>query len=277
MKNDMNETLTVENGLTLKNYKEPLTKVKSGHGYYGALLATPDGEKVQCHLCGGLFESLPGHISHSHGLKASEYKEKFDLARSTALISENFRERLKIRTFEWLQRMSPEQRLRWRESCKRNYRKWMKSHSRHKKFKIRLETKNVRGTCPEQIKAKLIECYKAIGHTPSKGEFIDFCGTQRYIHLAYTTFGSWKKAVASAKLSPKKVKQGGGRRNYTPDELLEALSVLYQETGRIPTESDYRRGLIPSPDAYRKRWGTMANARLAAGIQEFPKGRWSNK
>lgn len=274
----MNETLTIENGLTLKHYKEPLRKVKKGFGYQGALLSTPDGEKVQCHMCGGLYQSLPMHIFNTHELRANDYREKFGLARTTALISENFRERLKIRTLEWLGRLSKQQKEAHLKKSGIRFQAWLKENPHYwKKFKIRLETKNVRGSCPDQIKAKIVECYTSLGHTPSKGEFLDYCGTQRYIHLAYATFGSWSKAVAAAKLSPKIAKRSGGLRNYSNDELLEALTVLYQETGRIPTESDYRRGLIPSPEVYRRRWGSMAKARLAAGIQEFPKGRWSNK
>lgn len=82
--------------LTFYNYKEPLKPVESenGYGYYGVLLATKNGEKIQCHVCGELYSSLSMHI-RNHGYTGKEYKNKFGLSSRTALVSDQQREILK--------------------------------------------------------------------------------------------------------------------------------------------------------------------------------------
>lgn len=52
----------------------------------GALVHDDDGERVQCHVCGRFYGSLPTHI-RTHGLDADAYKARFGLARGTPLWS----------------------------------------------------------------------------------------------------------------------------------------------------------------------------------------------
>jgi len=139
----------------------------------------------------------------------------------------------------------------------------------------KLETKNKRGTCPDQLLQKIKDAKKSLGHTPSKKDFIDYCGGQRFVHLIYKTFGSWSNGVKMAGMQQKEVlKKGKPRKpNYRKEELLEYLRIFYEENGRPPTETDTRRGLIPDSIAYRRIWGGMPAARLAAGITEKV-GRW---
>ena len=99
-----------KNWLLFYNYKEPLKEIKNGYGYYGAILATEDGTKIQCHLCGGLYSELQAHIRMFHSMKVRDYKEKFELAYTTSLISESIRNERKMRTLEWLKTLTPEQK-----------------------------------------------------------------------------------------------------------------------------------------------------------------------
>lgn len=273
----MTEYLNQENGLVLKHYKEPLKEVSKGFGYLGAVTCTIDGTKIQCHVCGGLYKNLAMHVNRAHRLNVKEYRKKFDLTHQTALISEAERELRKNVMLAMRASMPPEKRRELNKKNATNLLKWKKAN-KYKTFdKLRLETKNMRGSCPDQIAAKIKECALSIGHTPSKNEFFVYCNSQRYIHLAYRTFGSWKKAVAFADLENKKKKKGAVGKRYTDDELLEYLSIFYQESGKIPTETDCKRGLIPPSRSYVKRWGSFPAARLAAGIQENPAGRWALK
>jgi hypothetical protein len=56
------------------------------HGEPGVLAISPDGDQVQCHICGKWYVNLAGHVQQTHGLTADEYKEEFGLNRRTALV-----------------------------------------------------------------------------------------------------------------------------------------------------------------------------------------------
>lgn len=261
-----------DDSLVLKNYKEPLIQIPKavGYGYYGAILVTLDGEKMQCHVCGKLFGDVGIHARQAHSIAYDEYRDKYQLARGTSLISEAVRGQRKDRTLRWLASLTPEQKEAYKQKGMKAYLKWRKEKGATAR-KITLETKNKRGTCPDQLLAKIHEVAATLGHTPSLREFIGTCGTQRYKHLIFTTFGSWEKAVKKAGLVVKARYShpiGTKAVRYTDEELLDYLSIFYTEQGKIPTETDYHRGFIPNTDLYRRRFGSIAQARELAGIRE---------
>jgi len=51
--------------------------------------------KVICHICGRSFDKLGEHTFHVHGLTEKDYKEKFELNRSSSLASEKIRKKLR--------------------------------------------------------------------------------------------------------------------------------------------------------------------------------------
>lgn len=256
--------------LTLMNYKEPLTPVRGGYGYYGAITGTLDSQFIQCHICGKLFVNLGFHIAHAHKMKGREYKDQFGLAYSTALLSEAERERTKTRTIEWLRNMTDEERERFKDKSKEALRKWRLEHIDGPRVQpeIQLETKNKRGTCPDQLLAKIIEVSESVGHTPSKAEFISECGTQRYIHLIYKVFGSWKEALEILGMEQKPHGKGGYRR-YEDDELLEYLRQFAEANHKVPTHTDFKRGLLPGYKVYTRRFGSIEEARVQAGVYDY--------
>lgn len=256
--------------LTLKHYKEPLLEVKKkdGYGYYGALSVSLESGKLQCHVCGELFHHVGGHAYQKHGLKASEYRERYKLSPSSSLVSEQLREQLKMNTIRFMANLTRVQR----EAIAEAARKGRAKRDRYQP-KEALEAKNRKGTCPDQLLETIKKCADDIGHTPSKKEFIDYYQSQRYVHLIYKTFGSWSKALEMARLHPKEKVYNGGRRNYSDEELLEYLNIFWQENQKIPTETDCRRGLIPDSSIYKNRFGSLPHARQLAGIQDTPT-RW---
>jgi len=270
--------------LTFYHYKEPLKQVHEGFGYEGALLGTLDGEKIQCHICGDLFTDLAGHATKTHKEltpTARDYKERFGLAFSSALVSEAERARMKMVGMLWWHRLSPEKRAEHIRRSKAKRAAWYKKkiEARSKTHpKHQLETKNKRGTCPDQLLERVREVTTALGRTPSKSEFIDHFDSQRYLHLIYATFGSWRNAVQRAGLSAKQQELTLGKRKprQSNDELLDLLSVFHQENGRIPSYTDCRRGLLPSSDIYIRRFGSISEARRLAGIHLKPT-RWGEK
>lgn len=53
------------------------------------------------------------------------------------------------------------------------------------------------------------------------------------------------------------------------DELIEYLRIFSQENSRIPTATDFNRGLLPTYKCYTDRWGSIEAARQASGIYDF--------
>jgi len=252
-------------------YKEPLLKTPDGFGYLGTLSQTKDGKYVQCHICGKLFEHLAAHVSHAHKMKAVEYREKFQLSYGTAMASEQYRIDRRNQYLKYLRSLSEEERLELKRKLQEKSRQ-----ARPKKApqpeKHRLETKNRRGTCPDQLIEKIKEVADKLGHTPSKLEFNQFLGTQKYTHAIYATFGSWTKALEMAGHTAKTTTNKGNKRGgkgYSREELLELLVVFAQEYNKIPTFTDFRGGLLPSYEAYTHHFGTLENARRESGVYSF--------
>lgn len=269
--------------LTIKNYKEPLAEIpkKEGFGFWGTLLVTTDGESVQCHICGKLFSNLAGHITHGHQMKVADYKEKYKLARKTALVSESERMRLKEGMLEMLKNMTPAQKRKQIEGMKKFARE-----RAFNKFTIRLETKNKRGTCPDQLLDKIKEVARKLGKTPTSKEFIRECGTQRYKHLIFKTFGSWNKAIEMIGLNQEPARNALGKRpKWSDEELIEYLIDFTATNKKLPTQSDFDRGLLPDYQTYIRRFGGISKAREKAGLVDLLEdynvkpslGRWAKK
>lgn len=264
-------TVYDETELTLHNYKEPLSPIKKGFGYYGTISATIDGKYIQCHICGGLYENLGGHLRGKHQLLGREYKERFGLAFMSALVSEGYRNENTKRSLLWWSSLSEDDKAKYKKKSAENAR--LKHTPQPKQA---LETLNKNGTCPAQLLEKIKEVAETLGHTPSKKEFIATTGTQRYVHLIYKTFGSWTTAVETTGQTPKDKNHGkGGYRRYEDDQLLDYLANFAEKNGRVPSYTDFYRELLPTLSVYEKRWGNLENARQAAGVYEILEARAS--
>lgn len=267
----MNKVIKIEDqSLTMTHYKEPLIKIPEGKGFgfYGCLLVSLDRETVQCHICGKLFANLAAHSRQKHNLTAVKYREKFMLARKTALVSEIERDRMKQLMLDYINTLSPQEKKNFYINKRRNLLVGRKQRKMPQPRES-LETKNKKGTCPDQLLAKIVEVRNKLGHTPSLAEFIDVTDGQRYKHLIFTTFGSWLNALKIAKLLPKEKIQNGGRRKYSDEELLEYLNVYAQENRKLPTATDCKRGLLPDYSVYIRRFGSFTQAREMAGVYKF--------
>ncbi len=245
--------------LTIKHYKEPLKAIprSEGFGYYGTIMGSLDGKYIQCHVCGNLYGAVHSHARMAHKLSDKEYRDRFLLSGSTALVSEHERQTRKERTLQWLKGMTKSQREAHIAKTRRNFVKWrrtvgvaeLKEIMTHKH---KLETKNKRGTCPDQLLQKILEVSKRVGHAPSLREFIIETGGTRYKHLVFATFGSWKKALSMLDMT---TRQGGSKEKprYTREGLLEQLVLFAQENRTIPTATDAKRGWIPDDQVYRRQ------------------------
>lgn len=92
----------ISHGLCLKHYKrargkhadEPAPRFGQpvGAGVYGRITEDEEGRLV-CHECGKACLSLAAHIMRTHGMSAAEYREIYELPRTTKLIAASLRER----------------------------------------------------------------------------------------------------------------------------------------------------------------------------------------
>lgn len=250
--------------MILGPYKEPLNKFVEGFGYMGCISLSTTG-RIQCHFCGKLFENLSFHV-RSHNISVKEYKKKFEIATYTSLISEKERERLKISCFKMRENLGKDKMEEIMVKMSEGRKKYLNTHSKEEIYnhqRQKLEHKNLRGTCPDQLIYLIKDCYKSIGKTPTYEEFMGFYQTQRFFRPIKETFGSWSKAIEKSGL------EKPNRKNcsfYSDEELLEYLSDFYKERKSIPSNTDFARGLLPSYSIYIKRFKTITNARKLAGI-----------
>ncbi len=256
--------------LTMSHYKEPLIKIpkEKGFGFYGCLLVSLDRETVQCHICGKLFANVASHSRQKHDILVSDYRERFMLARKTALVSETERDRMKQHMLDYINSLTPQEKKDFYIKKRQGLINGIRMRTRFQP-KESLETKNKKGTCPDQLIAKIHEVHKKLGRTPSLAEFIDITDGQRYKHLIFTTFGSWLNALKIAKLQPKERKLDYVRHEYSDEELLEYLSLYAQENGKLPTATDCKRGLLPDYNVYIRHFGSFPRARYLAGVYKF--------
>jgi hypothetical protein len=244
--------------LVYENYKEPLKRIPhdSGHGFYGTIATTKDKSKIQCHICGNLFASLNGHL-RKHGTNHEAYRKEFQLSKTTVLCSDSVREDMQKRTVGKQGGKLPEHLIEYNK-------KVISGEIVHRKKDGKshwsLERRNKEGLCSDQVLEKIKELAEQLGHTPSEEEFAKHY-QYRFRSSIYYIFGTYLKAVEKAGMvSAKELKEPSN------DRLIQALIDFKKEHGRIPMSSDFARGLLPPRAMYFRRFGTLNDARLEAGM-----------
>lgn len=240
-----------------RDYKEPLTPVGGGFGYMGTIGITKDGTKIQCHVCGGLFEHLSHHVHAKHGLKAQEYRQKFGLSTRVSLMSDRLRKK-HVQTYQYL--WSPEHREHLRELRKKAAVSQKNSGSYGKGVKRwSLERRNRAGNCPDQVVEKIKELATKLGRAPSYLEYIAEYG-HGLMRSVINLHGTYSKAVKKAGFTT-----AYDNRGYNRVELLQMINTFRQQEGRDPTYSDFkRREDLPSYSTYCNVFGGIQEARREA-------------
>lgn len=59
-----------------------------------------------------------------------------------------------------------------------------------------------------------------------------------------------------------------GRRPYPKEVLVEALLTFHSAHSRVPTSAEFRSGLLPSADSYRRHFGSVEGAYRTIGLQK---------
>lgn len=93
----------ISHGLCLRHYKAARSKHASepsprigqpvGAGVYGRLSEDAEGRLI-CHECGTAYLSLAAHVYLAHGMTAAEYRETYELPRTTKLAAPSVRQQI---------------------------------------------------------------------------------------------------------------------------------------------------------------------------------------
>ena len=177
---------------TLK-WELPYVEVKRGYGFKGVLCQDVQTKQMQCHICGKWFELLASHVSQTHKMKASKYKETYGLLQSTALSIE----RIRIRQSDTAKKNMRDRKLR-RGGFEKNNR-----HASNRKGKQKgPEWENRYGICERQIVEKVIRLADKLGETPSLIDLANEYGSVIQGHIR-NKFGSYIKLCRREGLEPR--------------------------------------------------------------------------
>lgn len=242
-----------EGDVLFYGYKEPLRKFEGGFGYKGVISYSKDKDRIQCHFCGKLFKSINnGHLMKIHGMTASDYKQKVELSPTASLVGEGTRKKLLDRPYNPMH--MEELKKAWKKR-KAHIKKTGKDSQSHPK--MRLEIKNKRGTCPDQLLDIIEKTIKSFGRVPTMEEFKNFHGGKFYGSIR-ATYGTWTNALA-------KLGKNTHHKEFTTEQLVDAIKNFYKVNKRTPRWSDFERGLLPSSTAYYNHFKNLNHARLLAG------------
>lgn len=249
--------------LIYENYKEPLKPIEKskGYGYYGTIASTDDKMFVQCHICGNLFEHVGLHI-RVHKISGERYREIYQLASGTSLISEQYRENLQKRAVKPYEGKLPKHLAEYNRAVQEGRVKHYgnKGKNNDKRGSWTLEKRNKEGLCPDQVLEKIKDLADELGTTPSYEEFVKHYN-HRFVGSIKLQHGSYSAAVKKLGM-----KTRDELRRVDKDTLIRDLQTFYKEHDRIPMTSDFNRGLLRDKGAFIRAFGTLNNARIEAGM-----------
>lgn len=261
--------------VTVAKYKAPMEEVKDGYGYLGAITETNDGKMIQCHICGYYFGRLGNHIS-THGLTARDYKIKFGLRIKDGLLSIAARKQSQD-TYNANGRLALD-RLRKLQAGNARRREEDNWHTGGgidgRPTRDTPQYRNEQGTCKAQTLAKIKRLAKMQEGPVTWRDFArEYGETSTITHW----FGSWSKALEAANLETYDARRKRQKAEMTAG-LLARMEAFYKKHGRTPLSSDFNADNdLPSYQEASRRYGTLNNARIAAGIPQLicvAPGRW---
>jgi len=239
-------------------YKQKAPFVSSGASIKGAIEYDPDEDKIRCHECGGWFQNLGPHLKYcpkAQGMSGREYKYRHGLKLTSSLVSERLRD------------------IHRRDALARHLRPTVRPHARPWEHRRSFsETRNERGTCQAQLLQRMKDLGARLGRTFTMAEMTAAgISTRSTFHL----FGvkDLRSLMALVGLVP----NGQGfrvpgksrkphPRLYAPDLLAEVMVNFYVRHGRVPSWTDYRRGLLPDRRTFIRAFGSIPAAFEAAGL-----------
>lgn len=137
--------------------KRPLMPTDTGIGFRGVILQNDDRTLIQCYGCGKWAKKLVSrHIMECTGLTDKEYKDRFGLNWGKGLVSDELSMRLTKNALKGQANV----RNRWTHETR---------PMMHQRKKLSTAFQNRYGTCPLQLKVRLLEFVLANQELPAQG------------------------------------------------------------------------------------------------------------
>lgn len=241
--------------LNIQGYKPiykgvaPFMKYEKGFGYYGVLLEEEASGKLQCHLCGHTVLNLNKHIFHKHkDLTIKMFKEQVGLSLGTPLIAESTRKKFK-NNFLNLTEAKKEETIKRLQSL--NKKLHTDKTKKQRTNKASLQTNNMYGTCPEQVKSQFYEIYNKLGRLPNWSEL-----TYKLRYILESRFGSYQEGLVAwgiprqeyrDHINESKIKIADHFREHGHPSLVDDEEVkrqyleFFQIKRRLPTWGEVRQ------------------------------------
>jgi hypothetical protein len=260
MESDFEYLINNEAELVYDNYKEPLRKLQ--YGYYGVVIRTRDGNKLQSHLDGKMYQKITNAHCKKHGVPSlREYKEQFGIGLSTSLMSRNMIDEARRKSTERIKN-SPKEAMRLATLSKIHTTGNGERNRKRTGSKLAIEARNKTGTCPDQLLDKYVQLKKKMGKVPSTKDFkMEY--DKKYLGTIYHHYGNWQNFVKLAGDTSIKETQ---KDKFSIENLLGYVRRFYDTYGRSPSKGDFGKGFLPSDTVYYRRWKTMNAIRLQAGV-----------
>lgn len=217
---------------------------KGNFGFLGTLLYDDVEDKIQCHECGEWYKSVSAHISF-HGLRAREYKEKFELNYGTALNIPSLGESHSIRA-EFFNKLNfgkiSKKEIKARAKKMSKLSNEVKKARREQGVKTRwtIEMMNRYGSCPRQVEERFTTIVDELGHTPTWDEM--HAKDAALLAILHRRFKGYGNALEYFGLK-------GKRRfyiaNYGRASIEMALKKFIDDNKRLPNPKDTKMGFLP--------------------------------
>lgn len=215
--------------IKLYNYKEPLMRVEEGYGFLGVLALDPVKDLIQCHTCGEWHKSLQNHLRYKHQTNVASYKREYGLLSSTALINEEMRAIFSAHGENNL------------EVYRKNFQENSHKHSEETKAKIketlkqnRMENRNLKGTCPEQLIDRLQKLAFDLGRTPKQIEV-------PFEETLVKVYGTFKNALEIAGLPYRKPGVNVKTHKYNLQQCVDGVRKFVDKNGKYPRYVDFKK------------------------------------
>jgi len=229
----------------------PFMPYKGGHGFMGVVLQHQASGKIQCHLCGGLYENVLLHVRTAHKkFSALKFRTSIGVNRGTPLCSPKVSE---SRARTWVN-LTPAKRAAIKKNLAAGNKERIKKGKFGKGTKRNVQMQNKVGSCDLQLKTRVLKLSEKLGRLPTTKELNQ---DSSLYSLIYPRFGSYANALAAwgidAKLVAEKdafskakrreahAKANQARAMHSKDSLLRAVKLFAAKHGRAPRSTDLRR------------------------------------
>jgi hypothetical protein len=248
------EILPPDTKSVLIGYKEPLTPIKDGFGYYGTLAYNEEKTHTQCFICGYFFKNVGAHVRYEHDKKTIDYKLEYGLGSGMSIVAPVTRQKY---TRRWETMTDEERTVKIAELKTVQVRYTSENKSARNKS---LHKKNLEGRCPAQLLDKILAQSQELGRAPSYREFSKKYGGG-YQKSVVLTFGTWLEALRILNLTPK----SSSRFSYDKPTLIKMLQDFELRNERLPYATDLSSGNgLPSCGAFIRHFGSWSNAKEEA-------------